>query len=59
MPVLTTPAGKTAGMSRSLLRYLAKKVQIDGHSLYPDDDDDALLVDEVSQLQAMPTQAPS
>lgn len=50
MPVLTLPDGQKAGMSRSILRYLAKIVSVEGEPLYPTDPKAALTCDEVADF---------
>ena len=47
MPVITLENGQVAGMSRSILRYIAKTTYVEGNPLYPTDPNDALVVDEV------------
>ena len=47
MPVITLENGQVAGMSRSILRYIAKTTYVEGNPLYPTDPNDALVVDGV------------
>ena len=45
LPTLTLPDGRTFGQQRAILRYLAKLTQYNGKPLYPENPEDALLVD--------------
>ena len=49
MPVITLENGQVAGMSRSILRYIAKTTYVEGNPLYPTDPNDALVVDEMTK----------
>lgn len=44
---MTLPSGQVAGQSQPLLRYLGKKIEVDGTPLTPADDLELLLVDEI------------
>ena len=45
LPTLTLPDGRTFGQQRAILRYLGKSIQHNGKPLYPENLEDALLVD--------------
>lgn len=45
LPTLTLPDGRTFGQQRAILRYLGKSIQHNGKPLYPENPEDALLVD--------------
>merc|ERR1719456_1314148 len=47
MPLMKTPEGKEMTQTKSMTRYLGKKVSIDGKPLYPADADEAFDVDEI------------
>jgi len=47
LPLLTTPEGKEMTQSTAIVRYLGKKVSVDGKLLYPECPDKAFDVDEM------------
>jgi glutathione S-transferase len=47
MPLMKTPTGKEMTQTKSMSRYLAKKVSVGGKPLYPEDHDEAFDVDEI------------
>ena len=50
LPTLELPSGKIIGQQRSILRYLGKNIKYRENFLYPDKNEDALLVDSFMDM---------